>query len=248
MSVRQLLGPTSLLLIWWSVSALHVVSTVFVPTPTSVAAAWWQQITRDSLLQHLGATLYRTFGAFAIAVVAGLAVGLMLGTFKRLYEVLEIPLDFFRSLPSPVLIPVAMLLLGLGDAARISVAAFTCTLINCVQAAYAVRSLPVRRIQAARLLGARRWRLIRDVVVPGMLPALFAGWRITLSLSLIIIVVTEMFIGTQLGLGMRILDLHLAFRIPAMYAVVLTVGITGYAINKSIEVVEHRCVHWAGRS
>jgi NitT/TauT family transport system permease protein len=200
------------------------------------------------LWQDTGATVYRTAMAFVAAAIAGLVIGIPLGRWKSLYESSEVVFDFFRSLPSPALIPLAMLMFGLGDFSRIFVAAFTCSLINALQVAYAVRSIPQARVTAAKMAGAKGVFLLISVLVPSVLPGIIAGWRITISLSLIIIVVTEMFIGTQNGLGMRIYDFHLMFRSSEMYAMILVVGLIGYFINKALELTEKRFVHWSGRS
>lgn len=240
------LGVTLALITWALFSAF--IQPIFLPGPVAVFRAYWTLATQGDLWAHTGSTVWRTAAAFTGSSIAGLAVGIPLGRSRLANGLAEPLVDFFRSLPSPALIPISMLLFGLGDLARIAVALFTCTLINAVQAAFAVRSIPRRRVEAATILGADRWRLISGVLVPSMLPALVAGWRITLSLALIIIVVTEMFIGTHRGLGMIILDSHMLFRLPTMYAYVFQVGMLGYILNKSIDHATRRLVHWEGQS
>lgn len=244
---RLLIGPIIILGLWSAVTAAGLVRPLFLPAPWHVFNALFTLIADGQLWQDLGATLYRTMAAFLIAGALGLVVGVPLGAWQKLYESLEVVFDFFRSMPSPALIPLAMLLFGIGDASRIAVAAFTCTLINAVQAAYAVRSVPQHRVLSARLAGAKGLFMVTHVLVPSVLPGVVAGWRITLSLALIIIVVTEMFIGTRVGLGIRIYELHLMFRSSEMYATILVVGLTGYLLNKSLEIVEMRFIHWTGR-
>jgi NitT/TauT family transport system permease protein len=229
------------------VTVTGLVRPIFLPSPAQVLQALVALATDGPLWTDTAATLYRTGVAFVVAAVVGLFIGVLLGISRRLYESLEVVFDFFRSMPSPALVPLAMLLFGLGDVSRISVAAFTCSLINAIQAAYAVRNIPRHRVLASRLAGARGLFLLTRVLIPSVLPGVVAGWRITLSLSLIIIVVTEMFIGTRSGLGMRIYDFHLMFRSAEMYATILVVGIMGYVLNKGIEVAERHVVHWAGR-
>jgi len=242
-----LLGPLVLLALWGAFTGLGLVRPIFLPSPWRVLVTLGSLLAEGPLWQDAGATLYRTGVAFLIAAVVGVVVGVPLGVWARLYESVEVVFDFFRSMPSPALIPLAMLLFGLGDLSRIAVAAFTCSLVNAVQAAYAVRSIPRHRVLGARLAGAKGMFLFVQVLMPSVLPGLVAGWRITLSLSLIIVVVSEMFIGTRTGLGMRIYDFHLMFRSAEMYASVLVVGIIGYALNKILEVAENRFVHWAGK-
>ncbi len=247
MKLRILIGPVILLAIWALITAIGLVRPIFLPSPLQVFSALIKLATDGPLWMDIGATLYRTGAAFLIAAIIGLFVGVPMGISKNLYESFEVIFDFFRSMPSPALIPLAMMLFGLGNFSRISVAAFTCALVNAIQVAYAVRQIPRYRVLAGKLAGAKGSFLLTRILVPSVLPGVVAGWRITLSLSLIIIVVTEMFIGTRNGLGMRIYDFHLMFRSSEMYAAILVVGIMGYILNKAIEIAEHRFVHWAGR-
>jgi len=238
-------GPVGALILWSSFTYGGLVKPLFLPPPHAVCTALWTLAIDGPLLWDLGTTFYRTLLAFGISIGVGLLVGVPLGLSRKTYESSEVVFDFLRSMPSPVMIPLAMLFFGLGDASRIAVAAFTCGLINALQTVYAVRSIPKQRVHAARLAGAEGSLIFFHVLVPSALPILVAGWRITLSLALIVVVVTEMFIGTQSGLGMRVLDSHLMFRIPEMYAGIVAVGMVGYGLNKSVEAAERRFVHWS---
>lgn len=244
---RILIGPAALLFLWWAITATGLVRPIFLPPPGQVFSSLAALFTDGPLWTDMSATLYRTGAAFVIAAVVGLIIGVPLGISGKLYESLEVVFDFFRSMPSPALVPLAMLLFGLGNLSRISVAAFTCSLINAIQVAYAVRQIPRHRVLAGKLAGAKGYFLLTRVLIPSVLPGVVAGWRVTLSLALIIIVVTEMFIGTRSGLGMRIYDFHLMFRTADMYAAILIVGIMGYILNKAIEIAQRRFVHWAGK-
>lgn len=244
---RIMIGPAVIFILWAVVTATGMVKPLFLPSPGQVLSTLMALLAGGDLWGDAGSTLWRTGAAFLISAVIGTALGVPLGIWSKFYESLEVVFDFFRSMPSTALLPLAMLLFGLGDTSRIAVAAFTCSLVNAIQTAYAVRAIPRHRILAAKLFGARGFFLLRSVHIPSVLPGLVAGWRITLSLSLILIVVSEMFIGTRTGLGMRIYDYHLMFRSSEMYAVILVVGLVGYGLNKLVELAEHKFVHWAGK-
>lgn len=246
MRVHALFGPLVVLAIWVTVAAFSLVSPVIVPSPWRVAGSFAKLTTDGLLLVDLGATTYRTLVAFGLSAVLGIALGIPLGVWRLFHASAQAVIDFLRSLPSPALIPLAILFFGLGDAARIAVATFTCLLINAVQVAHAVTSIPRQRVLAARLAGAQRAFLLKEVLIPSILPGLINGWRITISISLIVIIVTEMFIGTRYGLGMRINDLHLMLRTSDMYAYILVVGSLGYVLNLCLETLERKLVHWKG--
>jgi len=103
------------------------------------------------------------------------------------------------------------------------------------------------RIKAAKTMKVKGFTLFQKIVFPEALPQIFSGMRIAISLSLIIVVVTEMFIGTNFGLGRRIIDAQLVYRISEMYAVIIIAGILGYLINKGFIFGEKKIVHWRGK-
>lgn len=241
---RIIIGPLILIVLWSAITLSGLIRPLFLPSPVQVFSKLVSLFAHGPLWQDAVITLYRTGVAFLIAAGIGIVVGIPMGIWSHFYESFEVVFDFFRSMPSPALIPLAMLLFGLGDLSRIAVAAFTCSLVNAIQAAYAIKSIPRFRILSAKLAGAKGPFLFTHVLIPSVLPNIVAGWRITLSLSLIIVVVSEMFIGTRVGLGMRIYDFHLMFRSAEMYAAIFVVGTIGYFINKFVEIIEIKFVHW----
>ncbi len=89
--------------------------------------------------------------------------------------------------------------------------------------------------------------LFRKVIFPEALPQIFSGFRVAISLSLIIVIVTEMFIGTNAGLGKRIIDAQLVYQTADMYAAILMTGVVGFLLNKIVMSIENRVVHWKGK-
>ena len=140
-----------------------------------------------------------------------------------------------------------MIILGLGDISKIAVAAFSAFLIILFNVAYGLmNATPTRRL-AARLMGASRLRVFRDVTIFESLPQTFVGLRTAVSLALVIVIVAEMFIGSDSGLGKRIIDAQITFDMPSLYGTILLTGALGYAFNLSLFALERRLVHWAGR-
>jgi NitT/TauT family transport system permease protein len=141
-----------------------------------------------------------------------------------------------------------MIFFGIGDAPKIAIVVFACTPVVLVNTVYAVRNSPRTRRIAAAAMGANKLQILIYVVLPEALPGVFAGLRTSLSLSLVLVIVSEMFIGTTSGLGFRIMDEHYMYRIPEMYATLVFVGLLGYLLNQVFLLVERRVVHWAGNS
>ena len=104
------------------------------------------------------------------------------------------------------------------------------------------------RILAARVMGASNWRIFRDIVFFETLPQTFVGLRTAVSLTLVVIIVVEMFIGSTNGMGQRIIDAQQVFDLTQMYASILTTGIMGYGLNHFFLLLENKFVHWKGKS
>jgi len=242
-----LVGVLIFLASWYAVSYLGLVNPVLCPPPHVVASRLWEMIVTAEVVPDVLSTLYRMAIGFGMAATIGVPLGLLIGYVRVVYEALEFMVEFFRSVPATALFPLFMLFLGIGDTAKISVVVFSAGLINIVNAAYGVKNARHSHIAAAKSMRATNGQIFLKVILPGAMPHIFAGLRTTLSLSLILVVVTEMFIGTGTGLGERIYNAHLMFRIPEMYAAIVLTGIMGYALNKVFVHFERRLVHWYGK-
>lgn len=122
-----------------------------------------------------------------------------------------------------------------------------CVFVVILNSAYGIIHAKKGRIRAARTFGASRWQIFIWVSFFEALPQTMVGMRTALSLSLIVVVVSEMFIGTKFGLGQRIFDAYTKNSIEELYAVILFVGIIGYLFNKIFFAIEGRIVFWAGK-
>ena len=126
-------------------------------------------------------------------------------------------------------------------------AAFPTCLLMIVNSAYGVFNVTPERRKVARVFGATSMQIIRKVDLPEALPQVFIGLRLSLSLSLIVAVVSEMFIGTDIGIGQRIYDAYLTNSAASLYSYLLLVGLMGYVINKFAMLLESKVIFWAGR-
>jgi NitT/TauT family transport system permease protein len=183
---------------------------------------------------------------FLASVGLGVPLGLVLGASARLYAAVEMPLDFFRSLPAMAVFPLFLLAFGLGDPAKIAITTWTGSLIIIVNTMYGVRAAKTGRQAAARAFGASKFQIFTKVVLIDAIPQIVAGLRIAVSLCLIVVVVSEMFMGTKAGIGMTIYNAGLIYDTPRMLAGILVAGLLGYALNKLFVLTEHHFVHWSG--
>jgi NitT/TauT family transport system permease protein len=200
-----------------------------------------------ALAGDAGATLGRLLAGFVMGSVLGVLIGTCFGLSKRLYELFEIVVDFFRSLPIITLYPITMIAFGMGNPSKIALTTLTVFLLTVVNTMYGIRQVPHIRLLAARTLGARGWPLFWKVLIPSAIPTIVVGLRLSVSLGLIVVVMTEMFTGTGRGLGKQIYNAGLVYEIPTMYAAIVVTGILGFALNKIIMSLESRISHWSGK-
>ncbi|HVK31583.1 MAG TPA: ABC transporter permease subunit, partial [Burkholderiaceae bacterium] len=148
---------------------------------------------------------------------------------------------------SSALIPLFLLIFGVTDINKIAIAAFGALLIVVFNSAYGVMNARKQRVMAAKVMGASNWQIFKDVLIWESLQATFVGLRSAVSMALVIVIVAEMFIGSDNGLGHRIIDAQQVLNVKSMYAAILSAGALGYALNVLFLVIERRIVHWSGR-
>ena len=240
-------GPILLILIWAGVAQLQLIDKFFLPDPFTTIAKLFQLLGSGAIIGDLISTLERVVLAFIISLVIGLPLGLLLGRSEKIYRSVEFIIDFFRSTPASALFPLFLLVFGITDISKIAVAAFASMLIIIFNTAYGIMHAKKSRVLAAQIMGATKAQIFRWILFWESLPQTFIGLRSAVSLSLVIIVLTEMFIGTTSGLGRKIIDSQITYEIPTMYATILLAGIVGYLLNLLFLVLEKRFLHWSGK-
>ncbi|HLC98601.1 MAG TPA: ABC transporter permease subunit [Candidatus Nanoarchaeia archaeon] len=204
-------------------------------------------LSEGNLLIDFLITAIRVFAAFIAACTLGIPVGLLMGYFKKVYDSLEFVVEFFRAIPPTALFPLFLLFFGIGDLAKISIAFWGGFLIVIINSMYGIKNANKLRIKAAVIMKASKVSLFTKVILPEAMPQIMAGMRTALSLTLILIVVVEMFIGTSVGLGHRIINAQLVYETSEMYSAIIMAGLLGFFLNKMFMILERRFVHWSGK-
>jgi len=242
-----ILGVAGLIALWYLAVWARIVDPVLLPSPVDAFRAMWSGMAGGKLGSDFLRTVERTVSATLIAAVIAIPLGIFLGAAERLYRSVEFVVDFFRSTPASAMFPLFLVLFGVGDQTKISVAAFGAALVILFNVAYGVMNARKTRLLAAKAMGASKLRILTDVVLLESLPQTFVGLRNGVSLALVIIVVAEMFIGSQDGLGHSVFEAQQLFEMPQMYAAIFAAGALGYGLNLLFLLVERRFVHWAGK-
>jgi NitT/TauT family transport system permease protein len=241
------IGPLGLFIVWDLVVRLGFIKAILLPPPLATLEALVMGLAGGALLGDFIVTVWRTLQAFLIAAIIGMPLGVLLGSNERAYRSVEFLIDFFRSTPSSALIPLFLLIFGVSDVNKVAIAAFGAFLIVVFNSAYGVINARKQRVMAARVMGATRWQIFKDVLVWESLQPSFVGLRSAVSMALVIVIVAEMFIGSENGLGHRIINAQQVLNVRSMYAAILAAGALGYVLNILFLVLERRIVHWSGR-
>jgi ABC-type nitrate/sulfonate/bicarbonate transport system permease component len=214
-----------------------------VPPASTVAARAWEVWPTSEFLSTVTASLRRLASGYAIGAAFGIAAGLVLGASRGARRALEPLTELLRAVPPIAVVPVAIVILGLGDAMRVAVIAFgICfpVLVNTVEGVRGVT--PEARDTAAMLQVGEGERLYR-IYLPAALPSIVAGLRVALSIGLVLVVISEL-VGSPDGIGHYILTQQSQFNVPEMYGGILFLGLLGYVLNATFLLGERRFLAW----
>lgn len=217
------------------------------PPPSVVGATLWGLLTDGSVFKPLSDTLALFAAGYVLAVIAGIALGLLMGTSPTINYLLDPLIESIRPMPKAALIPVLMLFLGFGAAMQITavvLASFFPVLINTIQG---VRGTDPVLTDTGRTFGLGRAGIVIKIVLPAAMPYIFAGMRVAVGLALLMTILTEMLAGNS-GLGYLVLEGQRAFRIRDMYAWLVILAAVGLIINFAMARVESRFVPWLDKN
>jgi NitT/TauT family transport system permease protein len=230
-------------LAWEAVARLGLVSSLALPPLSKVMAAWLDLMRDGELIGNGLASLYRAGLGLALAVAIGGALGIAMAWWRSLDMLLGPLVELFYPMPKSALIPVTVLWLGFGDGSKILLIFLGCMLPVTLGAFNGARGADRALIWSARSMGASRLRVLRDVVLPSAMPELLNGIRTALALAFILLVSSELIVAQQ-GFGYLIGFLGASGAYEGMFAVVLTVGLLGFAADRAYGVLMRRALQW----
>lgn len=241
-NLRGLIFVVGLLLVIEVLTTWYVTS-AYIPRPSEVLTALYSELLRGDMTQGIGRSL-RTFAlGLLIAIVAGVLCGVVLGASPRTFSVFKLIIEFLRPLPSVALIPFSILILGVGGATGVAMAAYASFWPILFNTYYGVRDTDPIAIDTARNFGLSRRSVLRRVLVPSAATNIVAGIRVSAAIALILTITVEM-ITSSGGLGFFIVQMQTATRTEDMYAGVFAVGLLGYVINLIVATLERKAVFW----
>jgi len=240
-----------LLLAFWQYATTNGM-TMLIPPPADVAeymvdfavGGIWDDAFSATLHIHLLASMSRVYGGFALAAMAAIPLGLMIGRNELARQVLDPFLQIIRPIPVTAWLPLSMILFGLGARSAfvlVFLGAFYPILLNTI---FGVRSVDPRLFEAASMLGCKGRAQFFRVVLPAALPSIFTGLRLGLGLAWFVIVVGEM-TGVPQGLGAVIMDGRTLSRTELVICGMIVIGIAGYVSDRIVVMVGNRLLRWS---
>ncbi|MFE5286111.1 ABC transporter permease [Nocardia sp. NPDC056611] len=231
------------LAVWEAAPRLGLVDEVFLPPFSTVVSAGLELIRNGQLWEHVSTSLTRSLIGFAIALVTAIPVGVAIAWYRPVAEFLNPVLELFRNTAALALLPVFILILGIGETSKIALvvyAGFFPILLNTISG---VRTVDPLLVKSAVSLGFSPLRLFQKVILPAAVPSIFTGIRMAASGSILVLIAAEMF-GARAGLGYLITAAQQNFQIPDMYAGIVAIAVVGLTYNGVLVAIERRLSRW----
>jgi NitT/TauT family transport system permease protein len=233
----------ALLALWEVVPRLGLTDPTFLPPFSDVIGAGWQLAQSGELYDDVAASLLRALSGFLISVVLIVPLGLAVGWYARLGDLLNQFIEVCRNTAPLALLPVFILLLGIGELSKVTMVVYSCAWPLLLNTIAAVKQVDPLLIKSARTMGATPQQLFRKVILPAALPTIFVGIRLASASAMLVLVASEM-VGAKAGLGYLIIYSQYSFLIPQMYFGILGITIIGLAFNAVLEALEWRLMRW----
>jgi len=229
--------------LWELVRALSLLPQDYVPSVPTILRATVENLD-NGLLAATGETLKAWGFGMLITIAIGIAFGIAIGLSRWADAASRVVVEFLRPVPSVALIPVAVLIFGIGLRMQLLLIVFACVWPVLFNVRYGVQSVDRLLLDTARVSGLARRDVVRRVVFPAALPATFTGIRIASSIALVLAVSSEMVSGSP-GLGKLIVDADAAANVELSYAGVFVTGVVGLLLNLGLQIADRRLLPWS---
>jgi ABC-type nitrate/sulfonate/bicarbonate transport system permease component len=238
-----LVSPIALLVLWQALLMLGIGDRRFVPAPSDIAWRYWEMVKSGELARHTAITLYRVFVGFFFGCIPGIVVGLLMAMFRPVRIFFDPLIASLFPIPKIALMPLLLLAFGFGDASKIAlvvIAVFFPVVVNTYVGAANIEKI---YWDVAKNFGATQWMVFRRIVFFGALPMIFAGLRIALAVSFIVLVAAE-FVATKAGIGYLIWNSWELLQVDVMFVGIVTVGILGLIATVALKEIERKVIPW----
>ena len=229
--------------LWQAASELGLADPLFLPSPLAIARSLKELAVSGELARHFGASLGRIGAGWLIGAAAGVLVGSLIGLFG-LWRSAGLPfISALFPIPKIALLPLLILWLGIGEASKVATIALGVFFPMAISTYAGVDNVPRNLIRMAQSFNVPFLRIVASVILPGMLPSVLAGCRISASIALILVVAAEM-IGANLGIGAFVLTAGNLMQTDKLMAGITAISILGLVIGTAISWLERTLLSW----
>ena len=232
------------LALWQVSSSAGWVNAAVLPPIDMIVAALWKGLAGGTLLGDIAISLQRAGIAFVAAVVVAIPLGLFMGQVRSVETALDPILQVFRQTSALALYPVFILLLGLGEASKVFVIFWATLFPLLLNTISGVKEVDPKLLEMARVYGATRLTVFRRVVLPGAVPSIFVGLRLSATTALLLLIASEM-IGANKGIGFQVMNAQYNFQIPLMFAAIVILAGLGLIANQALVSLQRRLCRWS---
>ena len=231
------------ILFWEWAPKAGLVEKTFLPPFSEVTKAWWELLMSGELWRHFQASITRSLLGFGLAIIVAIPLGLLIGWYALARDLLTPILELFRNTAALALLPVFILILGIGEVSKIAIVFFGCTWPILLNTISAVKNVDPLYIKSAQSMNISSFKLFYKVILPASAPTIFTGIRMAGTGAVLLLIAAEM-VGAKAGLGYFITYAQYNFLIAEMYAGIITISLLGLLVNYGLSSLEHHFSRW----
>jgi len=242
--IGTLLPIVAVLTLWEMASDLNLIDVTFFPAPHTIAIATWTLALSGEISQNLMITLERILAGFVIGATPAILLGLLMGRIGLFRAVFDPLIAVTYPIPHIAILPLLLVIFGLGSAPIIALAAIVCFYPAVVNTYTGVRGADERLVRMARNMGANERQILWKIVLPDALPSVFAGLRLSIGLALLSTVAGE-FVASSTGIGAQTWLYWQVYQIQNMYGTLVVVVALGFTLSVLMQFGQRRFFGWA---
>ena len=239
-----------LIAIWWLFTAMGWVKPLFVPSPGAIVQkfidVWTNGFTGTPLWEHIAISTARVFGAFLLACVIGIPLGLAMGMSPVARGIFDPPIEFYRPIPPLAYLPLMIIWFGIGETSKVLLIFLSVFAPVALGARSGVRSAAIEQIHAAYSFGASRWKVMQHVILPSAMPEILTAMRIGIGFGWTTLVAAEMVAATK-GIGYMVLSASQFLQTATVIMGIIIIAAIAYAFDMLMRFVERKVVPWKGK-
>ncbi len=246
----SILSIVGIIFVWWFVTFMGWVKPLFLPSPVAVLnkfiQVWNEGFTNTPFLEHVGVSAARVFGAFLLACLVGIPLGIAMGMNPIVRGIFDPPIEFYRPIPPLAYLPLMIIWFGIGETSKVLLIFLSVLAPVTLGARSGVKSAAIEQIHAAYSFGASRWQVMRHVIMPSALPEILTAMRIGIGFGWTTLVAAEMVAATE-GLGYMVLSASQFLQTSTVIMGIIVIAIIAYAFDMLMRFIERKVVPWKGR-